>query len=298
MTSGIKEKPFSLRWIQNYGLIIIGAFLIAIGYTLFITPYKIVPGGVYGIAIIIHHVFHLPVGTVALFFNIPITIIGVKVLGPRFGSKTVVGFLFTSFFLDSSALLLGPDPLKLQNEILMSVIYGGLVIGAGVGLLFRAQASCGGTDMVGMIISKITRKPVGQMMIFVDSAIVLAGFAVFRDWRIPLFSWTAIFVLGRTVDAVLQGFSYEKCVYIISNEHERIKDIILNNLNRSGTYLNGEGMFRGEPRKVIYTVLNRRELAILKDHIREIDPKAFITVTDGIEILGKGFKSLNDKVDN
>lgn len=292
------DKVFSRKWFGSMGLIVVGAFAIAIGYVLFITPYRIVPGGVYGISIIIHHVFHLPVGVVALFFNVPITILGIKVLGPRFGMKTITGFLLTSTFLDTLSYLLGNDPLELADELLMSSIYGGVIIGFGVGLLFKAKATCGGTDMVGMILSRITRRPVGQLMILVDSAIVLVGFIVFRDWRIPLYSWVTIVVLGRTVDLVMEGFNYEKCLFIVSDEYQKIRDVIINDLNRGGTFLLGEGMYNNREKQIIFTVMNRREVAILKSAIRQIDPKAFITVMDGSEILGEGFRSLNDKIDD
>ena len=165
-------------------------------------------------------------------------------------------------------------------------------------LLFKAKATCGGTDMVGMILSKITQRPVGQLMIFVDSAIVLLGFLVFRDWRIPLYSWVTIFVLGRTVDLVMEGFSYEKCLFIVSDEYQKIRDVIINDLNRGGTSLQGNGMYNNRDKQIIFTVMNRREVAILKSAIRRIDPKAFITVMDGSEILGEGFRSLNDKIDD
>jgi len=292
------EKTFSRSWFRSLGLITLGALAIAAGYVLFITPYKIVPGGVYGISIIIHHVFGLPVGVIALFFNVPITILGIKILGPRFGAKTITGFLLTSTFMDSMSYLLGNDPLGLSEELLMSSVYGGVVIGFGVALLFKAKATCGGTDMVAMMLSKLTRRPVGQLMIVVDSAIVLLGFIVFRDWKIPLYSWVTIVVLGRTVDLVMQGFNYEKCLMIVSDEYQQIRDIIINDLNRGGTFLQGNGMYNNREKQVIFTVMNRREMAILKSHIRRIDPGAFITVMDGSEILGEGFRSLKDKIDD
>lgn len=292
------EKLFSRSWYISMGMIVAGALFIAAGYVLFITPYKIVPGGVYGISIIIHHVFNLPVGAMALFFNVPITLLGIKILGPRFGTKTITGFLLTSTFIDTLTYILGNDPLQLENDMLMSAVYGGVVIGFGVALLFKAKATCGGTDMVGMILSKITQRPVGQLMIFVDSAIVLLGFLVFRDWRIPLYSWVTIFVLGRTVDLVMEGFGYEKCLFIVSDEYQKIRDVIINDLNRGGTFLQGNGMYNNRDKQIIFTVMNRREVAILKSAIRRIDPKAFITVMDGSEILGEGFRSLNDKIDD
>ena len=149
-----------------------------------------------------------------------------------------------------------------------------------------------------MIIARYTKLPLGQLMMGVDSVIVLVGFIAFGDWRIPLYSWITIFVMGKSViDAVLSGISYEKTILIVSDQHEAIRDKIINDLNRGGTFLNGEGMYNGSSKKVIF-VVNRRELAILEEFINKTDPKAFLTVMDANEILGQGFKSLKDKLED
>ncbi len=176
-----KDKLFSLRWIRNYSMILIGAFIMASGFVLFITPYKIVPGGVYGISIVLHYMLGTPVGAMALVFDIPLTIIGIKVLGPRFGMKTVVGFFATAIFMDTLTYFYGTEPLVV-GDALLSSIFGGLFIGVGLGLIFKAKATSGGSDIVAMIISKYTKMPLGQLMIIVDSIIVLVGLIAFKDW--------------------------------------------------------------------------------------------------------------------
>ncbi|MEZ5198581.1 MAG: YitT family protein [Bacteroidales bacterium] len=199
----VKEKLFSKKWFISYGQIIVGAFIMAVGFVFFITPYKIVPG-VYGISIVLHHLFVLLVGLIALGFDIPLTLIGIKVLGPRFGIKTVVGFIFTAVFVDLLTYLWGENPL-VEKDALLSSIFGGLLIGVGLGLIFKAKATSGGSDIIAMIISKYTKLPLGQLMIAVDSAIVLVGFVAFQDWKIPLYSLIVIFITGRVIDVVLQG---------------------------------------------------------------------------------------------
>lgn len=290
----IKEKLFSKKWLINYSLIVIGSFILAAGFVLFITPYKIVPGGVYGISIVLHYMIGTPVGLVALGFDIPLTIIGIKVLGPRFGLKTVIGFVLTAFFVDGLTYLYGSEPLVV-GDALLSSIFGGVVIGFGLGLIFKAKATSGGSDIIAMIISKYTGMQLGQLMIIVDSAIVVVGLLVFKDWKIPLYSLIVIFISGKVIDTVLQGVSYDKALFIISEEYELIRDKIINDLNRGGTYLIGEGMFNQNEKTIIYTVVTRRELAILEDFIHDIDPEAFLTVINANEILGNGFKSLRDK---
>jgi uncharacterized membrane-anchored protein YitT (DUF2179 family) len=295
MTFIVKEKLFSKKWFISYTLIIIGAFIMASGFVLFITPYKIVPGGVYGISIVLHHLFGTPVGLIALCFDIPLTLIGIKILGPRFGVKTVVGFVFTAVFVDSLTYLWGEQPL-VENDALLSSIFGGVMVGLGLGLIFKSKATSGGSDIVAMIIAKYTRLPLGQLMILVDSAIVFVGFAAFQDWKIPLYSLIVIFITGKVIDVVLEGISYDKTLFIISEKAEEIRNKIIVDLNRGGTFIQGKGMYNGKDRTIIYTVVNRREVAMLQEFIHKTDPGAFMTVINANEIIGEGFKSLNDKV--
>jgi uncharacterized membrane-anchored protein YitT (DUF2179 family) len=290
-----KDKLFSKRWLINYSLIVIGSFILASGFVLFITPYKIVPGGVYGIAIVLHYLFDVPVGLMALTMDIPLTIIGIRILGPRFGYKTVVGFLLTAFFVDGLTMLYGSEPL-VAGEPLLSSIYGGVFIGIGLGLIFKSKATSGGTDIVAMIISKYTKMPVGQLLIYVDSVIVLLGLVFFKDWRIPLYSLIVIFITGQVVDVILQGVNYDKTLFIISDRYQEIRDKIINDLNRGGTFIEGKGMYNGSDKTIIFAVVNRREMAILQEFIHQVDPNAFVTVINANEILGEGFKSLKEKV--
>jgi len=290
-----KDKIFSKNWLKNYTYIIFGSFILASGFVLFITPYKIVPGGVYGISIVLHWLFGTPVGMVALAFDIPLTLIGIKVLGPRFGIKTVVGFVLTAVFVDVLTYYYGSEPL-VKGDALLSSIFGGLFIGVGVGLIFKSKATSGGSDIIAMIISKKNRMPVGQLMILVDSIIVLIGLIVFQDWKIPLYSLIVIFITGKVIDTILEGMNYDKVLFIISEKPNEIRDRIVNDMDRGGTYLQGEGMYNNAKKTIIFTVVNRREMTMLQEFIHRIDPRAFLTVLNSNEILGEGFKSLREKV--
>jgi len=303
-----KEIPFSQKWLVSWSLVVLGAFILALGFVLFINPYNIVPGGVYGISIIVHYLTKgiidywpegIPIGFFGLILNIPLTIFGIKVLGPRFGVKTIIGFFLTSAFMDLLTMFIGAnDPLDLKNDLLLACIFGGVLIGVGAGLIFKSKATSGGSDIIAMIIAKSTKWPLGQLLIYIDSTIVLLALMVFKDWKIPLYSWLVIYISGKVIDVVIEGINYEKMLLIVSDRHEEIRNVIINDLNRGGTYLIGEGMFNNEPKKMIYTIVNRRELAMLEDQINKIDPKAFLTVVDAKEILGEGFRSLNDKVNH
>lgn len=291
-----KEKVFSKKWFISYTLVVIGAFIMAAGFVYFISPNKIVPGGVFGICIVMHHLWGLPIGLMGLILNIPLTIIGVKILGPRFGVKTVVGFTLASIFMDGLTYLWGDRPL-VENDVLLSSIFGGVLVGIGLGLVFKAKATSGGSDIIALIIAKYTKLPVGQLLIIVDSVIVLVGLVAFGDWKIPLYSWIVIFITGKVIDTVLQGISYDKTVFIVTDKYEELREKIINDLERGGTLIKAEGMYQGNPKNVIFTNVNRRELSMLQEFINTIDPNAFLTVIDANEVIGHGFKPLSEKVE-
>jgi uncharacterized membrane-anchored protein YitT (DUF2179 family) len=300
------EKIFSLKWFKDYSLILIGSFILAVGFVFFISPHRIVPGGVYGIAIVVHYMTAgmfrfwpdgIPIGLFGLILNIPLTIAGIKILGPRFGVKTVVGFVLSSVFMDMITYMRVDGDAPLVQDVLLSCVFGGVLVGFGLGLIFKARATSGGSDIIAMIIAKYTHLQLGQLMIYVDSAIVLCGLVAFKDWQIPLYSWVVIYITGKAIDITLEGSDYNKALLIISEKHEEIKHKILIDLERGGTYLNGTGMYTGEQKQIIYTVVSRREVAILEEFISKIDPDAFITVMDAREILGEGFQSLKHKVE-
>jgi len=183
-----------------------------------------------------------------------------------------------------------------EGDALLSSIFGGLFIGLGLGLIFKSRATSGGTDIVAMMASKYTKLPVGQLLIIIDSVIVFLGLIVFGDWKIPLYSLIVIFITGKVVDIILEGMNYDKVLFIVSDKHQEIRDKIVKDLNRGGTFLKGEGMFKGEEKSISFAVVNRREMTMLNDFINSIDPKAFVTVLNANEILGNGFRSLKDKV--
>lgn len=299
-----KDKIFSRKWITDYLFIIIGSFILATSFVFFITPHKIVPGGVYGISIVVHYLTAgmfsfwpdgIPVGLFALALDIPLIIAGIKVLGPKFGVKTVTGSVFTAVFTDMITWLRPAGNAPLVDDILLSCVFAGVLAGFGLGLIFKSRATSGGSDIIAMIVGKYTHIPLGRLMIYVDSFIVLFGLIAFGDWAIPLYSWIVIYITGRVIDLTIEGSDYNKALLIISKAHEEIKDKLLLDLDRGGTYLSGEGMYTGNDKKIIYTVVSRREVAILREFISNIDADAFITVMDTREILGEGFQSLNQK---
>ncbi|WP_298616855.1 YitT family protein [uncultured Odoribacter sp.] len=296
-----KEKIFSAAWFRTYGLLVIGSFVLAMGYTFFMTPYKIVPGGIYGIATIFHYKLGFPIGMAALCFNLPLSLWGVKVLGKQFGLKTFICFILVAVFADGVPFLLERcghphpyDPFQLQDEVLLASIFGGVIIGIGVGLILKTRSSSGGTDVFTSILSKLTHKPIGMLQMIVDSSIVLCGLLVFQDWKIPFYSWLTIFLMGKVIDIVMQGYSSDKTFFIVTDKIEEIRQYILVELHRGGSIMPVKGMFNRTEKEMIMTVVSRREMVTLQRAIYKIDPQAFTTILNAQEILGLGFKRIEE----
>ena len=290
-----------INWKKNiheYAMILVGSFIMAAGFVIFISPFKLAPGGVYGVAITMHYLTgSLPIGIFALCMDIPLFLIGTWILGPKFGAKTLVGIFSLAGFTTLLEKLYGYEPL-VTNDYFLASVFGGVLIGIGLGLVFKSRATSGGTDIVAMIINKYHKIPVGKLLIYVDTTVVFVGLIAFKDWRIPLYSWVTIFITGKIIDMMIEGVGTHKAVYIISEHYDQIRDKIINEMQRGGTYLNGEGMFNGAEKKIIYTVVDRKELILLQRYVHEIDPEAFMTVVESTETLGEGFHSLRDKVVN
>jgi len=302
MLKFLKSKK---KLIIEYSTIIIGTFIMAVGIVVFITPLKLAPGGVYGIAIIFHHLFKTPVGLVGICLDIPLLLLGVWVLGAKFGAKTIVGIFSLAGFISLTELIYGYAPLislpgnpaiadPTANFIIS--LFGGVILGVGLGLIFRTRATSGGTDIIAMIICKYIKYiPLGTILMIVDSIIVLLALVVFEDWTIPLYSWLVIYVTGFTIDKMISGFDRRKALFIISDHHEEIKDVIINEMERGGTYFKGKGMYHELDKKIIFTTITKKELPVLLYRIHEIDAAAFISILDATDVLGEGFNSLREK---
>jgi len=175
-----KEKLFSWEWFRAYSFIVLGTFIMAVAYVIFISPFKFAPGGVYGIAIVLHHLFQFPIGLSGILMDIPLTILGFLVLGPRFGVKTIAGMLLLSGWISAIEYFYGYEPF-VPGQPMLSALYGGVLIGIGLGLVFKSKATSGGSDIIAMIAAKYIHMSLGQLMIIVDSIIVLLSWIAFKD---------------------------------------------------------------------------------------------------------------------
>jgi Uncharacterized conserved protein len=296
------------EFFKTYALIVLGTFIMSIGYVVFVSPLKLAPGGVYGIAIILHHLFNFPIGLSGICLDIPLLVIGTLWLGPKFGAKTIVGVITLPAFISLWEKIYGYEPLiSLPGQPMtpdpaanfIVALCGGVIIGIGLGLIFKTRATSGGSDIIAMIIAKYVKHiPLGTLLIIVDSTIVLAALVAFKDWTIPLYSWLIIYVTGIVMDRVIVGFHSNKVVLIVSDYYDEIRQHIFDELDRGGTFLNGEGMYNNDEKKIIFTSISRKQLPVLVHFVHEIDPKAFVSILDASETLGNGFTSLREKALN
>ena len=298
-----KEKLFSKDFFITYGWLLGGCFVFALGAVLFAEPYGFAPGGTYGLSMVFHHLWGWETEIAALCMDVPLLLLGIYFLGGMFGVKTIICTFAIPAFMRLIHYLYGYDALlepgitdrTMLNEQLLSAIFGGIVYGIGIGMIFKARATSGGSDIISMILNKYTHISLGTLVIIVDCTITLSTVVAFGDWRLPMYSWIIVFIEGKVIDLIVEGASVHKTLMIVTKEMDTVKNIILNDINRGATILPAIGAYKGESREMIYTILTRREMMVLRHKIREIDPEAFINVIDSREILGKGFKWMQNK---
>lgn len=290
-TSLSLDRTTLKRVIRNLILVLAGSTVMGMGYALFLIPYHLVPGGVSGISIIINYLFHLPVGLVIIFLNIPIFLLSYKFLGKKYVLTTLIGMTLSSLMIDFFNEII-KLPKGTENPILAS-IYGGLLLGLGLGLVFRGEASTGGSDVIGMILNKYTGVSVGIGIMLTDFVIISASGFVFKNLEAPLYGYIVLFISSKVIDLVLEGWSFSKLVIITSAKTNEIADFILNKLDRSGSALKSRSLYLNREGEIIITVIHRKQLAELKAFIKKADPQAFVIINDTYEVLGKGFKPIH-----
>ena len=277
-----------LKVILEYLVILIGAALMGLSIVLFLSPNKIAAGGVSGLAVVINHLFNLPIGMIMLVFNIPLFFIGLKVLGKRFSIRTLFGMIAFSLFTDvfNNVLHL---PAVTENPLLAS-LYGGLLLGIGLGIVFKANGSTGGSDIVAQIFSQKRIMTAGNTFILIDFIVISIAGLCFKGVEYALWGFIALYISSKIVDVIIAGLGYAKATLIISDRSEEIKDIIFEKMNRGVTFLKSEGAYSRRSRDVILCIVSRREVAKLSEIVKAADPDTFVIIQEVHQVLGKGFK--------
>lgn len=281
-----REPRSSVRQLLiDYTYILIGSAIVAITFNLFLLPNRIASGGVSGISTILNHLIGIEPAFTQWAFNIPLFILGVLLLGGfKYGVKTLVGTVFLPLvvFLTRDWSVGFEDPL-------LGALFGGIGVGLGLGIVFRASASTGGTDLAAQIIHKYSGISIGVCVFLIDGLIVITSAVVFGI-ELALYALIALFVTGKTIDLVQMGVGYAKVALIISNHQEEVRQSILQDVDRGVTRLSGYGGYTDEERPVLMCVVNQSEVTKLKHIVKAVDPQAFVIVTNATEVLGEGFK--------
>ena len=321
------EPVGTFAWWRSMFAIVLGCLIMAVGYSYFVSPYNIVPGGVYGMGIVLHNVFpSIQVGTFGYMIDVPLLASAIIVFGRQFGGRTLFAACLTPGLINLLSWIAFPnqealealDPkqlfggvIDLSNDLMLASLLGAVLIGLGVGLVLRNQATTGGTDIIAMYLQKFAKMKFSTGILLADSCVVLSGLLVIGfgvgsgadreaveggSWLLSFYSLITIYVSSRVLAYVIDGASYDKLLFIISeNHHAELRDFIIEDMDRSGTYIKGKGMYTDQDREMIFVVVSRKEVHLVQNKVREIDSKAFMVVTDAYETFGEGFKQFPDK---
>ena len=316
MAASMKESVTDWRWWTSIGQIVFGCFLVAVAFVVFINPYDLVPGGIYGLALVLHNLFpSVQVGTFGYMFDVPLICTALLLFGGTFGGRTIFASFLTPGIMNLLDYLVYPsraaiealDPaqllgghINLSNDLILAAIIGGVFSGIGVGIVIRNNAATGGTDITGMLLHKFAKMKFANGVLLSDAIIVLAGLVVIgfgvgtgepRGVMLSLYSAVCIFVNAKVLGYTIDGASRDKLLYIICENHsEEMRHYILHDLNRGGTYLKAKGMYTDHDKEMIFLVVNRKEVRTVQQRIKDFDPTAFVVVTDAYDTFGKGFK--------
>ena len=279
-----------LRILLEHLGIVLGVSLTALGLVWFLIPNKLAAGGVSGLAIMAFYLWEWPVGLTMICLNVPLFLVSWLVIGPLFGVKTLFGAGVLSVMVELLGVWLGPA----TSDPVLAAIYGGGLAGIGTGITFYFGGSTGGTDMAAHLLSHWSRLSLGQALLVIDfSIIALAGFLFSPD--LALYALLSLIISSRTIDLVQEGTDYARAAYIISERPEEVAQAVLDKMERGVTILHGTGAYTGRERKVLFVIVSRPEIPRVKEIVADLDPNAFMAITDVHEVLGEGFKARGDK---
>ena len=270
-------------------LLALGCFLIAIALNLFFDPFNIAPGGISGLSIVISSVTNLSLSFLSLLFNIPLFLIACKILSKKDMIKTLAGVTLLTLCLKLTSSL---SNLTVTNDLLLATISGSILLGVGLGIIFRINGTTGGTDLIGLLVNKfLPFISSAVLMGIADFIVVVLSGIISKEIEIALYSALSVYLIVKVTDFIVIGFNYSKSFMIISDNTVEISNAIINKLGRGATLLKATGAYTNNEKNVVLVVISKRQVVTLKKIIKSIDPNAFIIVSDVHEALGEGFAS-------
>lgn len=280
----LKHKGLTIRqFITRLLLISIGVFFEAVSLESFLVPNKIIDGGVTGISIMMSHLSSLPIGIFLVVINLPFFIVGYKQMGKTFTVTSALAVTALALLTTFSGIP------QFTNDLLLAAVFGGIIMGIGVGLVIRNGGSSDGTEILAVLFNEKTPFSVGEVVMFINIFILGSAGFVF-GWNYAMYSLIAYFIAFKMIDITSEGLESSKAVWIISDLHQEIGDALNDRLGRGVTYLNGEGAYTGNDKNVIFTVISRLEEAKVKNIVDSIDKNAFLAISDIHDVKGGRFK--------
>ena len=271
-------------------ILMVGCLFMAVSINMFLNPHNIAPGGLTGVSIIINTLTGLPIWLINITFDIPLFLFAFRILGRKDATKTLLGILFLTASLKITENL---GNINVTNDVLLSSISGGIVLGIALGLIFRINGSTGGTDLIGLLANKtFPALSVPTIMGFADGCIVILSGVVSKNIEVALYSAIALYIIVKVSDIMVEGINTSSSFMIISDKYVEIGNAIRDELKRGATILKGQGLYTGNDKNVLLVVVSKKEVVSLKKLVKNIDPNSFIIVSDIFEALGEGFKSI------
>ena len=281
-----KSKAFNLVW--SYFMITLASAIYAVGFNWFYVPNDIAFGGITGVGQIINAILPwAPIGTVVIILNIPLFILGWRLLGGHLLLSSLYAMAVSSVFIDIVNSIWTFEPM----DSMLACVFGGVLMGASLGMVFQQGATTGGTDLIARLLKlKITWLPMGKLLIATDMVVIVASAIAFGSVYSALYGVVALYIAGIVMDRMLYGLDSAKVAYIISDRFKEIADTLVNDLDRDVTILQGQGAYSGAEKKVLMCAFKQRQIVSIKKMVKELDPSAFIIVCDAHEVLGDGFR--------
>lgn len=282
----MKEFNFSQE-LKNYAYILIASIILAIGIVGFFSPNKIITGGTAGLALLLHYITPLTIGTLIAAVNLPLVLIGWKYLGKMFAVRTIITILIISLAIDffDKVIMLKPFVLEMP----LASIFGGIFIGVGLALVIKGNSSAGGSTIIARIVASKSEIKPGTVILVIDSLIILSSLFIFDDVVRVLYSIVSIYVTTRIIDTILTGRLNKKVVYLVSKKTDELKKQITEQLGPEGTIIKGDGLFEGQEKRMILLIVEVNKLQVLRQMVKETDPEeGFLIITEATEMLGRG----------
>lgn len=275
------------RLLRDLVYLTLGAVFLAAGLVFFLIPNKIATGGVAGLSIVGHYLSGFPTGAIMLTLNLPLLAVGLKYFGKKFLLRTIYAIILASFLTDLFVINLHFE--RLTDQLMLATIYGGVLVGVGLALVFKADASAGGGTVIARIISQKTRFKTGQVLFTMDVFVISSAALTFQNVELALWGFLTIFIASQVVDLILTGKPFAKVVHLVTNRTSEIGEQIISDLGRSATIVEAKGLYSGEKKNLLMVVVDSSQIFRLRDIVQTHDPDAFMIVSDAREILGKGF---------